>query len=69
MSKFSDPDMMQQILATEDRMIVEASPFDKIWGIGFDENNALSAPFSKWGQNLLGQELMKVRTIFTRMQK
>jgi ribA/ribD-fused uncharacterized protein len=69
LSKFSDPDMMQQILATGDRMIVEASPFDKIWGIGFDENNALSAPFSKWGQNLLGQELMKVRTIFTRMQK
>lgn len=69
LSKFSDPVMMQQILATGDRMIVEASPFDKIWGIGFDENNALSAPFSKWGQNLLGQELMKVRTIFTRMQK
>lgn len=36
--------------------IVEASPYDRIWGIGFEEDNALEN-IDNWGQNLLGKIL------------
>ncbi|KAK4191263.1 hypothetical protein QBC35DRAFT_376207 [Podospora australis] len=49
------------LLATGDRLLVEASPFDKIWGVGMDEDNADRAARSKWGLNLLGKALMVVR--------
>ncbi|CAE6438396.1 unnamed protein product [Rhizoctonia solani] len=49
-----------RLLATEDKELVEASPFDRIWGIGF---GAKQAPMKrdKWGKNLLGKALMTVR--------
>jgi ribA/ribD-fused uncharacterized protein len=49
-----------QLLATDEKELVEASPFDKIWGVGF---NAKQAPSKrgKWGANLLGKALMTVR--------
>ena len=43
-------------------MIVEASPLDRIWGVGFGEKRALSVKQS-WGLNLLGRALMDVRRI------
>lgn len=36
------------------KTIVEASKYDRIWGIGFYEKDAL-ANFDKWGANLLGR--------------
>ncbi|CAM1507423.1 Fc.00g070640.m01.CDS01 [Cosmosporella sp. VM-42] len=52
------------LLATGDREIVEASPFDRIWGIGFTAGNAEAArEGGSWGLNLLGKELMEVRRI------
>lgn len=56
-------DMKAQLLATGERELVEASPFDKIWGVGF---NAKQAPSKrgKWGANLLGKALMAVRKEF-----
>jgi ribA/ribD-fused uncharacterized protein len=48
------------LLETGDRELVEASPFDRIWGIGFGEKNA-GAHRHRWGQNLLGKALMSVR--------
>ena len=49
------------LLATGERELVEASPFDRIWGVGF---RPADAPFfrDEWGLNLLGQALMAVRT-------
>jgi len=59
-AKFSqNKDLMAQLLATGDKFLVEASPYDKIWGIGFDSSNAL-ANKQKWGQNLLGQVLINL---------
>lgn len=50
------------LLETEDKIIVEASPYDQIWGIGmhWDDDDCLDE--AKWkGQNLLGKALMEVR--------
>lgn len=55
---FQNPTLGKQLLGTLDAILVEASPYDHIWGIGtenyMDEN--------AWdGENLLGQALMVVR--------
>lgn len=52
--------LKKQLLATGDRELVEASPMDRIWGVGFGAKNA-GAMRHKWGTNLLGIALMKVR--------
>lgn len=49
------------LLDTEDRELVEASPFDRVWGIGFDAEQAVVTPREKWGQSLLGTAVMNVR--------
>ena len=44
---------------------VEASPYDKIWGIGMDENHPDINNSTKWkGENLLGKALTDVRDSF-----
>ena len=59
-----NPWMRSILLGTGDRLLVEASPFDKIWGIGLDAAHAKLVPPERWpGQNLLGKALMKVRDI------
>ena len=60
LSKFSTS-LRTDLLDTEDLIIVEASPYDKIWGIGFSKETALNNPIPSWGENLLGKELMNVR--------
>lgn len=54
------PEFVDFLLSTGNDILIEASPFDRIWGIGFDEENAL-ANQEKWGQNLLGKCLMELR--------
>jgi ribA/ribD-fused uncharacterized protein len=54
------PGLKNKLLGTGDREIVEASPMDRIWGVGFGEKNAESRR-KDWGLNLLGKALMKVR--------
>ncbi|KAF6225706.1 hypothetical protein HO133_009706 [Letharia lupina] len=57
-SKEGDPRKM--LLETGDRLLVEASPYDKIWGVGYSAANA-AANEGNWGENLLGKALMRVR--------
>lgn len=52
--------IMQLLLDTNDKILVEASPKDSLWGIGYDKNMALDNTES-WGENLLGKVLTKVR--------
>lgn len=61
--KFSqNPELQQQLLGTGDAILAEASPFDRIWGIGLSKHQAKHMPPQNWiGQNLLGQILMEVR--------
>ncbi|QKE72853.1 NADAR family protein [Arthrobacter citreus] len=61
--KFSNLELKSQLLATGDKILVEASPFDKIWGIGIGENDKRAEDPKKWkGLNLLGKVLMEVRS-------
>ena len=62
-NKFNQsPELAKELLATGNKTIVEASPLDKIWGIGMDTNHPDIEDESKWqGLNLLGKVLMDVR--------
>jgi ribA/ribD-fused uncharacterized protein len=54
------PGLLKKLLATGDRELVEASPYDKIWGIGCAAKGAESRR-NRWGQNLLGLAIMRAR--------
>ena len=62
-NKFNQNEEMKNILlSTGDKIIVEASPYDNIWGIGLSENEKEINNPNKWkGDNLLGFALMEVR--------
>jgi ribA/ribD-fused uncharacterized protein len=57
-----NPDLKAKLLATGERSLVEASPRDRIWGVGFGEKNALNKK-DNWGLNLLGKALEETREI------
>ena len=55
-------DIREFLLSTGDAILVEASPYDKIWGIGLDREAALKGTVEQWqGENLLGCALMEAR--------
>lgn len=61
-AKFQDPILRSLLMTTWDDVIVEASPYDPIWGIGLAENDPRCFDKSKWqGTNWLGEALMRVR--------
>ena len=55
--------LREMLLATGEREIVEASPMDRIWGIGFGAARAATVGRERWGLNLLGKALVEVRGI------
>ncbi|KAI3336045.1 hypothetical protein F4824DRAFT_500536 [Ustulina deusta] len=57
------PSFRDVLLATGTRELVEASPFDRIWGVGFAAKGAENNR-REWGLNLLGKCLMEVREQF-----
>lgn len=62
LDKFKNIDLRNRLLKTGDLHLVEASPFDKIWGIGLAHDHPDAETPSKWrGLNLLGKVLMEVR--------
>jgi len=61
------PDMARFLVSTGDAVIVEASPYDRVWGIGLKKDDARAADPGTWrGQNLLGFALMDVRDALRR---
>lgn len=50
----------KMLVGTGERELVEASPFDRIWGVGYGAETA-GANRDWWGENLLGKALMRVR--------
>lgn len=54
--------LKNELLKTKGKILVEASPNDKIWGIGLIKNEALFTPVDQWkGLNLLGKILTEIR--------
>lgn len=50
------------LIKTNGFYLVEASPFDKIWGVGLEASDNTITYQPEWkGQNLLGEALMKIR--------
>jgi ribA/ribD-fused uncharacterized protein len=61
--KFSQNESLKAfLLSTKNKIIVEASPYDNIWGIGMkQQDEGIHNPKNWRGQNLLGFALMEVR--------
>lgn len=57
-----DDDLKRMLFGTANKIIVEASPYDKIWGIGLGPHDDRVLNEANWdGQNLLGKAIMEVR--------
>jgi ribA/ribD-fused uncharacterized protein len=55
-------DLRDYLLGTGERVLVEASPSDQVWGIGLAAGDPRAADPRTWrGENLLGFALMAVR--------
>ncbi len=65
--QFTQNEQFKKILInTGDNILVEASRYDKIWGIGLNEKQAIKVGYKIWnknGLNLLGKSLMEVRSM------
>ncbi|MHB9758487.1 NADAR family protein [Streptomyces sp. BYX5S] len=58
----SDPGLREFLVGTGDRVLVEASPMDRVWGIGLAADDAAAQDPRRWrGANLLGFALMAAR--------
>lgn len=56
------PGLGEFLLGTGDRVLVEASPVDRVWGIGLAADDEAAADPERWrGPNLLGFALMEAR--------
>jgi ribA/ribD-fused uncharacterized protein len=62
-AKFTqNPQLHQFLQQTGSRILVEASPTDRVWGIGLTAHDAQASNPNQWrGLNLLGFALMQVR--------
>ncbi|MEH6564495.1 MAG: NADAR family protein [Halopseudomonas sp.] len=68
LAKFSyHPELKEFLLNTGSRVLVEASPVDRIWGIGLEKGDSACENPNLWkGSNLLGFALMEVRDQLSR---
>ncbi|WP_171990917.1 NADAR family protein [Streptomyces sp. JHA26] len=58
----SDPALRAFLLGTGERVLVEASPVDRVWGIGLTADDEAATDPERWrGANLLGFALMVAR--------
>jgi ribA/ribD-fused uncharacterized protein len=63
LAKFTQNESLkEQLLATANKLLVEASPYDQIWGIGMkEEDEGIDNPINWKGQNLLGWAITLVK--------
>jgi ribA/ribD-fused uncharacterized protein len=62
----SSEELKTRLLETGDRELVEASHFDRVWGVGFTpeqcrKGKKAGAGRENWGTNLLGKALVRAR--------
>ena len=61
--KFNQNEIIKQkLLETKPKILYEASKNDRIWGIGYYDKDAMQIDKSKFGENLLGNALMEIRS-------
>ncbi len=59
----ADETMLGYLIGTASLVLVEASPHDRVWGIGLDARHRDARRPSRWpGENLLGFALMEARS-------
>jgi len=64
-----NPGLFQYLKGTKGRYLIEANPYDSIWGIGISEEcEGIDNPCLWKGQNLLGFVLMEVRDQLEEME-
>ncbi|MDF2258051.1 NADAR family protein [Streptantibioticus ferralitis] len=62
-----DPALRDFLLSTGSRVLVEASPLDRVWGIGLAADDERAPDPARWrGLNLLGFALMETRSRLSR---
>lgn len=62
LARFTQNKYLKEILLNTQGQLVEASPYDRIWGIGLSKNDPRVLNENQWlGQNLLGKILTQVR--------
>ena len=60
--------MRDYLLSTGDKVLVEVSSYDKVWGIGLSAKDEYACNHKQWrGENLLGFALMEVRDELRRL--
>lgn len=63
-TKFKEPVMLAKLMSTGQALIAEASPSDKIWGVGLGMKDTRAKDPKEWnGLNLLGESLMWFRNL------
>lgn len=67
LAKFEqNPPLREYLVTTGQRVLVEASPLDRIWGIGLAADDERAVQPARWrGPNLLGFALMEARAMLT----
>ena len=61
--KFNQNEIIKQkLLETNTKTLYEASKNDKIWGIGYYDKDAIHIDKNNFGENLLGNALMEIRS-------
>ena len=67
---YQDERLYRLLLLAGNRTFVEASPYDRIWGIGMDINDPYLLDVGSWGLNLLGKILTSIKDLaFQDMKK
>ena len=63
-AKFTqNPDLYKYLMSKGDKILVEASPYDDIWGIGLSEEVAKVTPADQWpGTDKLGKTLTQLKS-------
>ena len=57
-----NPNLKEKLFLTKETTLVEASPYDSVWGIGLSADNPKAKSRDTWrGLNLLGEILTKIR--------
>lgn len=60
-----NPDLQENLLSTKSKLLVFATPTDKVLGVGLNKDEVLKTDKADWpGQNLLGSMLTDLRKVY-----